>query len=100
VLISQRRLSRHRPSQRHHHDPALFRDGRIAAWIGGTFHSHRYRRRAVRRGARRLGGRPHHPHRPHPPAGEENEDVIAFLEANLRQPDETLGDIRAQLRGV
>ncbi|MEQ8349389.1 MAG: hydantoinase B/oxoprolinase family protein [Sneathiellaceae bacterium] len=28
--------------------------------------------------------------------GEENEDVIAFLRENLREPDETLGDIRAQ----
>jgi N-methylhydantoinase B len=30
-------------------------------------------------------------------AGVENEDVAAFLEANLRQPEEALGDIRAQL---
>jgi len=29
-------------------------------------------------------------------AGEENEDVIAFLTENLRAPAETLGDIRAQ----
>ncbi|MBI3374356.1 MAG: hydantoinase B/oxoprolinase family protein [Betaproteobacteria bacterium] len=29
-------------------------------------------------------------------AGIENEDVIAFLTENLRAPDETLGDIRAQ----
>jgi N-methylhydantoinase B len=29
-------------------------------------------------------------------AGVENEDVIAFLSENLRAPDETLGDIRAQ----
>jgi N-methylhydantoinase B len=29
-------------------------------------------------------------------AGVENEDVIAFLRENLRAPDETLGDIRAQ----
>jgi len=28
--------------------------------------------------------------------GEENEDVVAFLRVNLREPDETLGDIRAQ----
>jgi N-methylhydantoinase B len=28
--------------------------------------------------------------------GEDNPDVIAFLEANLRAPQETLGDIRAQ----
>lgn len=29
-------------------------------------------------------------------AGVENVDVIAFIEANLRAPEETLGDIRAQ----
>jgi N-methylhydantoinase B len=29
-------------------------------------------------------------------AGEENEDVLAFLTENLRAPEETLGDIRAQ----
>ena len=29
-------------------------------------------------------------------AGEENEDVVAFLTENLRAPEETLGDIRAQ----
>ena len=29
-------------------------------------------------------------------AGVENDDVVAFLEANLRAPEETLGDIRAQ----
>lgn len=29
-------------------------------------------------------------------AGVENEDVVAFLEANLRRFDETMGDIRAQ----
>ena len=29
-------------------------------------------------------------------AGEENEDVIAFIAENLRAPEETLGDIRAQ----
>lgn len=73
----------------------IFRGGRIAAWIGGTFHS------------TDIGGAPSVEARDAweegltiPIArilreGRENEDVIAFLEANLRQPDETLGDIRA-----
>ncbi len=73
----------------------MFREGRIAAWIGGTFHS------------TDIGGAPSVEARDSfeegltiPVArilrgGVENEDVMAFLEANLRQPDETLGDIRA-----
>jgi N-methylhydantoinase B len=74
----------------------LFRAERIAAWIGSTFHCTDIggapsveARDAWEEGltipiARILRG------------GVENEDVIAFLEANLRQPEEALGDIRAQ----
>jgi N-methylhydantoinase B len=75
----------------------LFRDGRIAAWIGSTFH------------CTDIGGAPSVEARDAWEegltipvakilrAGEENEDVVAFLEANLRMPGEALGDIRAQL---
>lgn len=75
----------------------LFRDGRIAAWIGSTFH------------CTDIGGAPSVeardaweegltiPVAKMLRAGVENEDVVAFLEANLRMPDEALGDIRAQL---
>jgi N-methylhydantoinase B len=45
---------------------------------------------------RRLRGGAEHPGLPHPPGGAENPDVIAFLEANLRASEATLGDIRAQ----
>jgi len=74
----------------------LFAEGRVMAWIGSTFHS------------TDIGGAPSVEARDSweegltiPVArilrgGVENEDVIAFLEANLRQPGETLGDIRAQ----
>jgi N-methylhydantoinase B len=74
----------------------MFRAGRIAAWIGSTFHS------------TDIGGAPSVEARDSyeegltipvariVEAGRENEDVIAFMEANLRQPGETLGDIRAQ----
>ena len=73
----------------------VFRQGRVIGWIGGTFHS------------TDIGGAPSIEARDSweegltiPIArimrgGVENEDVVAFLEANLRQPDETLGDIRA-----
>jgi N-methylhydantoinase B len=74
----------------------LFRGERIAAWIGSTFH------------ATDIGGAPSVEARDAweegltiPVArilreGVENEDVIAFLEANLRMPEEVLGDLRAQ----
>jgi N-methylhydantoinase B len=74
----------------------LFRDGRIAAWIGSIFH------------ATDIGGAPSVEARDAweeglniPPlgilrGGVENEDVLAFLHANLRQPEEVLGDLRAQ----
>ena len=75
----------------------LFANGRVMAWIGSTFHS------------TDIGGAPSIEARDFweegltipvakiVRAGEENEDVVAFLDANLRQPGETLGDIRAQL---
>ncbi|HYF05979.1 MAG TPA: hydantoinase B/oxoprolinase family protein [Acetobacteraceae bacterium] len=75
----------------------LFAGDRVMAWIGSTFHS------------TDIGGAPSIEARDSweegltipvariVRAGEENEDVVAFLEANLRQPGETLGDIRAQL---
>ncbi|MCP1336967.1 hydantoinase B/oxoprolinase family protein [Futiania mangrovi] len=74
----------------------IFRDRTLVAFVGSTFHTVD------------IGGAPS------PTAkdafeeglcipvakikrrGEENEDVIAFLRENLREPDETLGDIRAQ----
>jgi N-methylhydantoinase B len=74
----------------------LFAEGRIAAWIGSTFH------------ATDIGGAPSVEARDAWEegltipvarilrAGVENEDVVAFLEANLRMPEEVLGDIRAQ----
>lgn len=74
----------------------VFRRGRIAAWIGSTFH------------ATDIGGAPSVEARDSweegltiPVArvlrgGVENEDVVAFLQANLRQPEEVLGDLRAQ----
>jgi N-methylhydantoinase B len=74
----------------------IFAEGRVLAWIGSTFH------------ATDIGGAPSVEARDSweegltiPVArilrgGLENEDVIAFLEANLRQPQEVLGDIRAQ----
>jgi N-methylhydantoinase B len=74
----------------------VFRHGRICAWLGSTFH------------ATDIGGAPSVEARDSweegltiPIArilrgGEENEDVIAFLQANLRQPEEVLGDLRAQ----
>jgi N-methylhydantoinase B len=74
----------------------VFSGGGIVAWIGSTFH------------ATDIGGAPSVEARDAWEegltipvarilrAGVENEDVIAFLEANLRQPEEVLGDIRAQ----
>ncbi|NKE46392.1 hydantoinase B/oxoprolinase family protein [Roseomonas frigidaquae] len=74
----------------------VFDGGRITAWIGSTFH------------ATDIGGAPSVEARDSweegltiPVArilrgGEENEDVFAFLEANLRLPEEVLGDLRAQ----
>ncbi len=74
----------------------VFRGGRLIAFIGSVFHSVD------------VGGAPSVDARDSfeegltiPVAkivreGVENEDVIAFLTENLRAPEETLGDIRAQ----
>jgi N-methylhydantoinase B len=74
----------------------IFRGGQVIAFIGSVFHSVD------------IGGAPSVDARDSfeegltiPVAkivreGEENEDVIAFLTENLRAPEETLGDIRAQ----
>lgn len=74
----------------------VFRDGRLIGYLGGTFHTVD------------IGGAPRPDARDSfeegltiPVAkikrrGEENEDVIAFIAANVREPEETLGDIRAQ----
>lgn len=73
----------------------VFAGGRIAAWLGSTFH------------ATDIGGAPSVEARDAweegltipvtkiMRGGEENEDVVAFLQANLRQPEEVLGDLRA-----
>jgi N-methylhydantoinase B len=73
----------------------VFLGGRIAAWIGSTFH------------ATDIGGAPSVEARDAweegltipvsriLKGGEENEDVIAFISENLRQPEEVLGDLRA-----
>jgi N-methylhydantoinase B len=74
----------------------VFRGDRLIAFIGSTFHSVD------------IGGAPSVEARDAfeegltipvcriVVGGTENPDVIAFLEANLRAPQETLGDIRAQ----
>lgn len=74
----------------------IFRNGRAIGLVGSTFHSVD------------IGGTPS----PHARdcfeeglcipvtrimvGGQESRDVVGFLKANLRAPDETLGDIRAQ----
>ena len=74
----------------------VFRHGRLIGYLGGTFHTVD------------IGGAPRPDARDSfeegltiPIAkikrrGVENEDVIAFIAANVREPEETLGDIRAQ----
>ena len=74
----------------------VFRNGMLAGFIGSTFHSVD------------IGGAPSVEARDSweegltipvckiVADGEENRDVIAFLTENLRAPQETLGDIRAQ----
>lgn len=75
----------------------LFAGGRVVAWLGSIFHS------TDIGGAPSVEARDMYEEGLNIPVcrilegGAENEDVIAFLEANLRQPEETLGDIRAQL---
>ena len=73
----------------------LFRDGRLEAFIGGVFHTvdiggapSPEARDAYEEGitipiSRIMRG------------GVENEDIVALIEANVRSPGETLGDIRA-----
>ncbi len=74
----------------------VFRAGALIGYLGGTFHTVD------------IGGAPSPNARDSfeegltipiakiKRAGEENEDVIAFIRENVREPDETLGDIRAQ----
>jgi N-methylhydantoinase B len=74
----------------------VFRDGRVAAFLGSTFHS------TDIGGAPSVEARDTYEEGLTIPVcriveeGRENADVVAFLEVNLRQPEETLGDIRAQ----
>lgn len=74
----------------------VFRDGRLIAFIGSIFHS------VDIGGAPSVDARDAYEEGLTIPVcriverGTENPDVIAFLEANLRAPRETLGDIRAQ----
>jgi len=74
----------------------VFRDGRLIAFIGSVFHS------VDVGGAPSVDARDSFEEGLTIPvakivrAGVENEDVIAFLAENLRAPEETLGDIRAQ----
>ncbi len=74
----------------------VFRRGRLIAFLGSTFHS------VDIGGAPSVDARDAYEEGLTIPvcrivrAGTENADVIAFLEANLRAPAETLGDIRAQ----
>lgn len=74
----------------------VFRDGRLVAYLGSTFHS------TDIGGAPSIDAQDSYAEGLTIPIcrilreGEENEDVVAFLSENLRQPEETLGDIRAQ----
>jgi N-methylhydantoinase B len=74
----------------------VFRGTRLVAFLGSIFHS------VDIGGAPSIDARDSHAEGLTIPiakivrAGVENEDVVAFLEENLRAPEETLGDIRAQ----
>ena len=74
----------------------VFRDGELVAFIGSIFHS------VDIGGAPSVNARDSFEEGLTIPIskivreGVENDDVIAFLNANLRAPEETLGDIRAQ----
>ena len=74
----------------------VFRGGALIAFIGSTFHS------VDIGGAPSVDARDSYEEGLTIPVcrivvgGEENPDVIAFLTENLRAPQETLGDIRAQ----
>jgi N-methylhydantoinase B len=74
----------------------IFREGALVAFVGSTFHTvdiggapSPFAKDAFEEGlcipALKIMRR-----------GEENPDVVAFLAENLREPQETLGDIRAQ----
>ncbi len=74
----------------------VFRGPRLVAFVGSIFHS------VDIGGAPSIDARDSYAEGLTIPvakivrAGVENEDVVAFLTENLRAPDETLGDIRAQ----
>ncbi|MFL2769637.1 MAG: hydantoinase B/oxoprolinase family protein [Rhodospirillaceae bacterium] len=74
----------------------VFKNGQIIAFIGSVFHS------VDIGGAPSVNARDSYEEGLTIPVakivrgGVENEDVFAFLTANLRAPEETLGDIRAQ----
>ncbi len=74
----------------------IHRKGRLIAFVGSVFHS------VDIGGAPSIDARDSYAEGLTIPvslivrAGVENADVIAFLEENLRSPEETLGDIRAQ----
>jgi N-methylhydantoinase B len=74
----------------------IHRHGRLIAFVGSVFHS------VDIGGAPSIDARDSYAEGLTIPvslivrAGAENPDVIAFLEENLRAPEETLGDIRAQ----
>ena len=74
----------------------IFRNGKVIAFIGSVFHS------VDIGGAPSVNARDSYEEGLTIPVskivreGVENEDVIAFLTENLRGPEETLGDIRAQ----
>jgi N-methylhydantoinase B len=74
----------------------VFRGTRLVAFVGSIFHS------VDIGGAPSIDARDSYAEGLTIPiakivrAGVENEDVIAFLSENLRAPEETLGDIRAQ----
>jgi N-methylhydantoinase B len=74
----------------------IFKNGEVIAFIGSVFHS------VDIGGAPSVNARDSYEEGLTIPVakivreGIENEDVIAFLTENLRAPDETLGDIRAQ----
>ncbi|MBT5239739.1 MAG: hydantoinase B/oxoprolinase family protein [Rhodospirillaceae bacterium] len=74
----------------------IFKNGEVIAFIGSVFHS------VDIGGAPSVNARDSYEEGLTIPVakivreGVENEDVIAFLTENLRAPEETLGDIRAQ----
>lgn len=73
----------------------IFRDGRLIAFVGGTFHC------VDVGGAPRPDARDVHEEGLTIPVcrivkrGEEDAEIVAFLRENFREPDEAMGDIRA-----